>query len=124
MKECEKRPTDLLHTGDELRKLLLEHPDLPLLVFAGDECNSGDYSYMSCTSVVADVGEFLDCQQEVDSEWCYTDRENFEEALADILYYNDEAEGKTDAEFDALVKKKMAEYDPYWKPCIILCVNN
>lgn len=30
----------------------------------------------------------------------------------------------TDEEFDALVKKTVAEYDPYWKPCIILHVDN
>lgn len=30
----------------------------------------------------------------------------------------------TDEEFDALVKKAIAEYDPYWKPCIILNVDN
>lgn len=124
MKESEKKPTDLLHTGDKIRKILLEHPDLPLLVFAGDECNSGDYSYMSCTLVTAEVGEFLDCQQDVEPERCYNDRGDFEEALADRLYYSDEAKGKTDEEFDALVKEKMAEYDPYWKPCIILWVNN
>lgn len=29
-----------------------------------------------------------------------------------------------DEEFDALVKKTVAEYDPYWKPCIILNVDN
>jgi hypothetical protein len=27
-------------------------------------------------------------------------------------------------ELAALVKKEIAEYDPYWKPCIILNVDN
>lgn len=27
-------------------------------------------------------------------------------------------------EFDALLKKTVAEYDPYWKQCIILNVDN
>lgn len=43
-----------------------------------------------------------------------------EEAVADSLADRN----CTDEEFDALVKKEMAEYDPYWKPCIILNVDN
>lgn len=49
----------------------------------------------------------------------YNDCE-FEEAVADSLADVD----YTDEEFDALVKKTVAEYDPYWKPCIILNVDN
>lgn len=51
---------------------------------------------------------------------CFTDRDEFEEAIADSLADRD----CTDEEFNALVKKEMAEYDPYWKPCIILNVDN
>lgn len=40
----ERRPTGLLHTADELRQLIRNNPTLPLLVFAGEEANSGDYS--------------------------------------------------------------------------------
>ena len=47
MNEYEKKSTGLLHATDELRQLILENPELPLLVFAGEDCNSGDYSYMS-----------------------------------------------------------------------------
>lgn len=43
-----------------------------------------------------------------------------EEAVADSLADSD----YTDEEFDALLKKTVAEYDPYWKPCIILNVDN
>lgn len=46
--------------------------------------------------------------------------DEFEEAVADSLADGD----YTDEEFDALVKKTVAEYDPYWKPCIILNVDN
>ena len=35
----------------------------------------------------------------------------------------DDFEG-TDEEFEQAVKDRMAEYDPYWKPCIIVNVNN
>lgn len=116
----ERRPTGLLHTADELRQLIRNNPTLPLLVFAGEEANSGDYSYMSCSYIKAYKGEFLDCAQTVNDCMCYTDRGEFEEAVADSLADGD----YTDEEFDALVKKAIAEYDPYWKPCIILNVDN
>lgn len=118
--EFERRSTELLHATDELRKLLLENPDLPLLVFAGDDCNSGDYSYMSCGHVSACVGEFLDCMQEVNDERCYTDRDEFEEALYDYLYDGNIPE----EEYETLCKECLAAYDPYWKKCIILYVDN
>ena len=116
----ERHPTGLLHSADELRQLIRENPALPLLVFAGEEANSGDYPYMSCSYIKAYKGEFLDCTQTVNDCMCYTDRDEFEEAVADSLADGD----YTDEEFDALVKKTVAEYDPYWKPCIILNVDN
>lgn len=53
MTNDERRPTGLLHSADELRQLIRENPTLPLIVFAGEEANSGDYSYMSCSYVKA-----------------------------------------------------------------------
>lgn len=35
MTEQEKKPCGLLHDCHELRKLILENPGLPLLIFAG-----------------------------------------------------------------------------------------
>lgn len=116
----ERKPTGLLHSADELKQLIVENPDLPILVFAGDDANNGDYSYMSCSYIKAYKGEFLDCAQTVNDCMCYTDRDEFEEAVADSLADGD----YTDEEFDALMKKTVAEYDQYWKTCIILNVDN
>lgn len=120
MTNDERRPTGLLHSADELRQLIRENPTLPLIVFAGEEANIGDYSYMSCSYIKAYKGEYLDCAQTVNDCMCFTDRDEFEEAIADNLADRD----CTDEEFDALVKKEMAEYATYWKPCIILNVDN
>lgn len=64
--EC--KPSGLLHSADELRQLIRENPTLPLLVFAGENANTGDYSYMSCSYIKAYRGEFLDCAQSVNDE--------------------------------------------------------
>lgn len=119
MKEYKKRRTGLLHATDELRKLILENPELPMLVFAGEECNGGDYSYMSCTRVDAYIGEFLDCQQTVNEVWCFTDRDELEEQIEIRSNFTG-----TDEEFTAYIKSRMEEYEPYWKPCIIVYIDN
>lgn len=114
--------TGLLSSAEELRQLVIDNPGLPLLVFAGEDANcGGDYSYMSCSRVRASVGEYLDCMQTVNDCKCYIDRDDFEEDLADSLY--DDFEG-TDKEWNRFLKKKLSEYDPYWKDCIILYVDN
>ena len=40
---------------DELKKLIAEHPDYPIVVLAGDEANDGDYSWMYCSSISFEV---------------------------------------------------------------------
>lgn len=121
MKNEEKMPSGLIHSTDELRRLIIDNPTLPLLVFAGEEANGGDYMYTSCSYVRADVGEFLDCKQEINDEKCYCDRDDFEEDLADALC--DDFTGSNE-DFEARVRDEAAKYDPYWKKCIILYVNN
>lgn len=119
MKDREKLDTGLLHSCDHLREIILEHPELPLLVFAGEESNGGDFPFMCCGNIRAEIGEFLDCRQEVYEERAFTSKEEFQEAIEN---YSD-FEG-TDEEFDEYIKARMAEYEPYWKPCIILYVDN
>ena len=38
-----KLETGLLHATDELRELILQNPELPLLVFAGEDSNNGEW---------------------------------------------------------------------------------
>lgn len=121
MLDSEKRPTGALHTSNELRRILLENPDLPLLVFAGEDANIAANGYMACTSVRYEVGEFLDCQQNVNDERCFTDRDEFEDEARDN-YFGD-FDG-TEQEFEQFMENLILSYDPYWKKCIILYVNN
>lgn len=81
----ERRPTGLLHSADELRRLIREYPTLPLLVFAGEAANIGDYSYTSCSYINAHKDEYLDCAQVVNDCKCFTDRDDFKESLANCL---------------------------------------
>ena len=124
MTEKEKTSTKLLHSAEDLRKLIIENPDLPLLVFAGEDANNGDYSYMSCSCINFHIGEFLDCSQTINESICYTDRDDFEDDLADYLNNLEDVATMTDVEFDARLKQELAKYEPHWKKCIILYVDN
>ena len=122
----ERKSSGLLHSADELKQLIAENPDLPILVFAGDDANNGDYAYMSCSYVSAEKGEFLDCdcEQQIDERKCYTDREDLKEDIAYIFANEEEFSDLLDDEFDYAVAQEVASYDEFWKPCIILRVDN
>lgn len=115
---------DLLHSADDLKRLIVENPDLPILVFAGDNANKGDYAYMSCSYVSAEKGEFLDCEQQIDECKCYTDRDDFEEDVFDALVNDEQCVDLSDEELNSVVKQEVTKYDEFWTPCIILWVDN
>lgn len=120
----ERKPTCLLNATDELRKLIIDNPDLPLLVFAGNDAVYDDYAYTSCYKISAQIGEFLDCQQIINDTYCYVDRDEFAEDFEDAYYDEHENFKGTEKEWDALMEERIKEYDPYWKSCIILYVDN
>lgn len=120
MRKEERISTGLLNATQELRELIIVNPDLPLLVFAGQDASSPDFCYTSCFRVNAYIGEYLDCMQTVNDEHCYTDRDEFQEDLENL--YSD-FDG-SDKEFEQFIENIMVEYEPYWKKCIILYVDN
>lgn len=104
---------------DELKKLIAEHPDYPIVVLCSYEvCGDDDYYWWYAPRIRFCIGEILDCEQDVNDEKVYTDRDDFEEDLIDILGYNKDYAEATDEEFDAIVKAELAKYEPYWKKVI------
>lgn len=86
----------------ELRKLLLENPDLPLITMVGEDAYCGwDYSYY-----VADARAEIDELALYNNE-CYVDRERYEEYLRDDLADDIEYINLTDEEFDKMIENKM-----------------
>ena len=115
----DKRPLGIF-TGEGLRKLLMEHPELPIVFQAYVADFSGDYDYEYATSVTARIGEVLDCYQDFEEECTiFSERDNFEEVVREYLRFDfsgDELEDK--------IAATLAEYEPYWKKCIIVTVGN
>ena len=105
---------------DELKKLIAEHPDYQICVLAGEEANGGDCNWMLCTDVRFGVGEILDTEFYGYDDCVFTDRDELEEYIEESM----DDEGLTEEEFDAAVKAKLKELEPFWKDVIFIRATN
>lgn len=114
----------IVHDTTELRKLIAENPDLPIVVAVGEYAWSGDYGYECCTNVSCEISVVLDCETPFNSEYIFTDEDYFVEQLADYLTLSPKTKTLTDKEFDKLLKEEIAKYKPYWKKVITITADN
>lgn len=114
------KPLNMFTTQtDELKKLIAEHPDLPIVVIVSSEVVADDdYSWWYAPDISFTMGEILDCEQDVNDEKTYTDRDDFEEDLRDVMCDQEEYENATDEEFEKAVEEELKIFEPYWKQVI------
>ena len=86
-----------------LKKLIVENPEAPLLIFVGEEANSGEYQYESVPSCSA----FLEEVTMYGDQWL--NKDDFEEVLRDDMANDEQYENLSDEEFDNEVAKIVAE---------------
>lgn len=110
--------------ASELRKLIAENPELPIVVLVGREAACDEYGYTYCHCVSCRIDEILDCEVPYNNELVESDRENFEEMMADWLCDQDGFKDMTDEEFEIALKAEIAKYEPYWKKCICILADN
>lgn len=124
MNDDKKKSIGVVHDSNHLRQLIKENPDLPIVVLVGEEAATDEFAYTYCTRVSATVGNVLDCETTFRDCYVFNDRDDFREAVQ--LYLEDipEYESLSDSEFDELINKTIAEYEPYWKRCIIVTADN
>lgn len=105
---------------DELKKLIAEHPDLPIVVIvSSDVVADDDYAWWYAPDIRFTMGEILDCEQDINDEKTYTDRDDFEEDVRYCIENDDDLmESITDEEYEKEVKRILDEYEPYWKDVI------
>ena len=105
----------------ELKQLIIENPDLPLIFFATDEANSGDWS-SELASARGYKGIVLDCNG-VRDDRIYTDESDLEEDISDMLF-DEHGHDWSDEEYDKAIAEKMKEYEPHWVEAIIIMVDD
>lgn len=110
----------IVHDTAELRKLIAENPNLPIVVLVGEEAYSGEWGYEYQTNVSCSLEEVLDCEIPFGGGIVPTDKDDFEEQLSDYLYDKE----LSDSEFEKLLKEEMTKYEPYWKKVIAIYADN
>lgn len=109
--------------SDELKKLIAEHPDYDIVVLVETELADDRYAYVYAPSLHFGVCEILDCDNRINEEYVYNDRDQFEDDLRDYLDGFEEYASLSNAEFDEVVKEKLKEYDPYWRNVIVITAD-
>ena len=114
------RPLNMFYEQtDKLKELIAKYPDYPIVVMVANEVVADDYYgwwYAPCLSF--DIGEILDCEQDINDEKVYVDRDDFEEDVRDILADDEKLENVSDEIFDKMVENELKKYEPYWKKVI------
>lgn len=115
---------NLTKSSDELKRLIAENPDLPIVVLVGQDAVSDDYGYTYCSDIHFSIEEILDCTLPFGDDYVYNDRDDFEDALSDYLAGCEEYENLSDEEFQTLLTKELSKYEPYWKKVIAIKGDN
>ena len=118
-----RKVSGILADTMELRQLILDNPDLPIAVLGGESLNGGDYCWVYASDIRFKLGEILDCDQPINDEIVYSDRDMFNEQLEDWLRYGSCSELMEDA-FQKVFAEEKAKYEPYWKKCILIFADN
>ena len=92
-----------LNDTSELRKLIIENPDLPLLIFAGEESWFGDWNYNQTDARVWGI-QNLTLYNDM---WLCED--DYRERLSDDLCDYEEYENMSDEEYFKMIDQEVAE---------------
>lgn len=120
-----KKPISLNLTKQttELKELIAEHPDYPIIVLAGQDAVCDEYDYTFCQSVSFEIGQILDCYTPYDGEYVFRTEDDLREAIENALC-DDESYNLPDDKFEQLIDEKVKEFEPFWKDVIFIFANN
>ena len=102
----------LLNDTSNLRQLILENPDLPLLIFCGEEAWCGNWAYSQADASKGSI-QTLTLYNDV-----WIDEDDYRDKLADDLCDNDEYKDMSDEEYLNMIDLKVAG-TPFCKAIVI-----
>lgn len=79
----------------ELKKLIVENPELPLLIFVGEESNSGEYTYESVDGGYTCIKELTMCGE------YWVEKEEYADKVKDEMCDDEQYATLSDSDFDA-----------------------
>lgn len=105
---------------DELKKLIREHPDYPIVVVCNSDVVADENGWWYAPEISFKTGVILDCEQDINDEKVYIDEDDFEEDIRYTMEDREDLEDVSDEEFDRAVEEEMKKYEPYWKKVIAI----
>lgn len=109
----------LIKKTEELKELIKENPDLPIVVLVDSDVVADDsYAAWFAPDVRFHIGQILSVENHIVEDRTFTDRDDFEDEV--ILFVDDAYPGLSQEEQDEQVQRIMKEYEPYWKKCICI----
>ena len=101
-----------LENTKKLRELILNNPDLPLLIFVGEEAYTGEFHY-NMTEV-----SFVEIEELTVYKNYYIEKEEYKEKLIDDLSDVEEYKELSDIEYLRMIEQKVEEAE-YTKAIVI-----
>lgn len=99
-----------------LRRLILENPDLPLLIFCGEEAYHGEYPYEQADASSGEIKELT----LFSDQWL--NKSDYEETLVETLLCDEEEyKDMPGEEFDKIINQRVAETE--FVKAIVICVG-
>lgn len=92
-----------LNDTSNLRQLILENPDLPLLIFCGEEAWCGEWAYSQADASSGAIKTLTLC----DDMW--VEEEEYVEWLSDKLSFSGEYQDMSEEEFERMIDQKVEE---------------
>jgi hypothetical protein len=93
-----------LRDTSNLRKLIIENPDLPLLIFCGEESWLGDWAYNSAPYASKGSIQTLTLYKD-----CYVGEDDYRDRLIDDLCDEEEYKDLSDEDYYKMIDQKVAE---------------
>lgn len=87
----------------QLRKLILENPDLPLLIFCGEDSWHDEYPYEQADVCKVGIQELTRY-----NDW-WMDKDDYEDKLSDDMCDQQEYEDLSDEDYNQMINQKVAE---------------
>ena len=99
----------------ELRQLIIDNPDLPLIIFAGEE------SWHDFSSYEMTYAHGIGIEELTSYKDMYLTKEDFEDMLIDDLSYDDNYKDLSDDAFDKIVDDMVSKAE--FTRCIVIYVG-
>lgn len=94
-----------LNNTAKLKELIVHNPELPLIIFCGEDCWQGDYNYNMAYAREPSI-EVLTLYGDM-----WLPEEDVEDELSDDLSSEPEYESLSDEEYSKMIKQKVAEME-------------